>query len=240
MTAKSNAWRHNIQRLYFKVVDVNLGKNLGIDLGKFCGTSPSTSNSCSTTNLTLPSSASKNHTTLTISILSNVNTYEKKYKTQLTIKVNKINIKPQQSARYLGVIFDHKLDWRTHTRQVEKRTASRIGLLRFLSRSTPDSNDKILVNIFKALIRTVLTYGYPVLLSANNKIWNRLQITQNKALRAAMGLPPYTSVDFIHQRSNIPRIKQYAKVLLERSISRAQIQHDEKSEQLLSDILNSQ
>ncbi|CAF0898350.1 unnamed protein product [Didymodactylos carnosus] len=49
----------------------------------------------------------------------------KKYKTHLNIKVNNVNIKPQQSARYLGVIFDHKLDWRMHTRQAETKTASR-------------------------------------------------------------------------------------------------------------------
>ena len=28
VTTKSNAWRHDIQRLYFKFVNVNLGKNL--------------------------------------------------------------------------------------------------------------------------------------------------------------------------------------------------------------------
>ena len=162
----------------------------------------------------------------------------KNYKTQLIIKVNNVIIKPQQSARYLGIIFDHKLDWRMHIRKVETKTASRIGLLRFLSRSSPNSNEKIMINIFKSLIRTVLTYGYPVLLSANNKIWNRLQITQNKAIRAALGIPPYTSVEFVHQESNIPRIRDYAKILLERSVVRAQLQNDEQFEKLLRDTLN--
>ena len=40
VTVKSNAWRHNIQRLYCIFLSVNLGKNLGIDLEKFCGTGP--------------------------------------------------------------------------------------------------------------------------------------------------------------------------------------------------------
>ena len=30
----------------------------------------------------------------------------------------------------------------------------------------------------------------PVLLPADKKIWDRLQIAQNKAIRAAMGIPP--------------------------------------------------
>ena len=44
MTAKSNAWRQDIQRLYFKFKNVNLSNNLGIDLGKFCETGPKTFN----------------------------------------------------------------------------------------------------------------------------------------------------------------------------------------------------
>ena len=39
---KSNARRHDIRRLDFQFLNVNLGKNLGIDLEKFCGTGPST------------------------------------------------------------------------------------------------------------------------------------------------------------------------------------------------------
>ena len=40
MTAKSNAWRHDIQRLYFKLLNVTLGKNFRIDLGKFVEQAP--------------------------------------------------------------------------------------------------------------------------------------------------------------------------------------------------------
>lgn len=123
----------------------------------------------------------------------------------------------------------------------QKRKLHRVSVcFDFYPDAHPDSNDKIMIQLFKALVRTVLTYGYPVLISADKKIWDRLQINQNKGIRAAMGLPPYTSVDFIHEKSNIPRIEEYSKLLLRRSIARAQTQHDEQFKCLLSDIANSQ
>ena len=38
--AKPNAWRHDIQWLYFQFLNVNLGKNLGIDLESFVEQAP--------------------------------------------------------------------------------------------------------------------------------------------------------------------------------------------------------
>ncbi|CAF3555825.1 unnamed protein product [Rotaria socialis] len=122
----------------------------------------------------------------------------KKYKNPVQVKVEDIIIQPATSTRYLGVIIDNRLSWRTHQKQVETRIAARLSLLRFLNRAAIEPNHNIMINLYKSLIRTVITYDYPVLLSADNKIWDRIQIVQNKALRVALGLPHYTSVDSIH------------------------------------------
>jgi hypothetical protein len=72
-----------------------------------------------------------------------------------------------------------------------------------------------MINIFKSSARTIIIiYGFPVLLTAKQKVWDRLQIIQNKAIPAALGLPIYTSVEYIHRTSNIPKIKDYAITLL--------------------------
>ncbi|CAF1206788.1 unnamed protein product [Rotaria sordida] len=77
---------------------------------------------------------------------------------------------------------------------------------------------------------------FRILLTANDKTWERLQIMQNKAIRAALGLPIYTSVDYIHKISNIPKIKDYAVTLLERSIQTATSNNDNTLKQHLLDI----
>ena len=162
----------------------------------------------------------------------------KKYKNPVAIEIENTKIKPLDSTRYLGIIIDKKLNWRTHLNHIENKIADRIGLLRFLSRSTQGSNDKTMLNIYKAIARTIITYGFPVLITASDKIWERFQILQNKAIRAALDLPQYTSVEYIHKLSKIPRIKQYATSLLQNAIEKSRINNEKTLGKLLIDISN--
>ncbi|CAF4242510.1 unnamed protein product, partial [Rotaria magnacalcarata] len=88
------------------------------------------------------------------------------------------------------------------------------------------------------IARTILLYGYPILLQANDKIWERLQIIQNKSIRAALGLPIYTSVEYIHQVSNVPKIKEYAVSLLQRYIQTTTSSNDITLKNNLEEIFN--
>ena len=94
-----------------------------------------------------------------------------------------------------------------------------------------------MTNLYKSLVRSVIVYGYPVLLTASKTMWNRLQIIQNKALRAALGLPQYTSTEYIHRITNIPKIYDYAKTLLERAVTTAASNNENEYRKLLQDIL---
>nr|ACY69870.1 AP-like endonuclease/reverse transcriptase [Adineta vaga] len=150
----------------------------------------------------------------------------KHYKNPVKVKVEDTIIKPLDSTRYLGVIIDKRLKWRAHLEHIESKIAPRIGLLRYLSRTTYEPNNKTMINIFKSIVRTVIIYGHPILLTADQKVWDRLQIIQNKAIRAALGLPIYTSVKYIHKISNIPKIKDYAIGLLKHTLQKATTNND--------------
>ena len=156
----------------------------------------------------------------------------KKYKHPVEVTVGNTIIQPLEHTRYLGVIIDKELKWRSHLDHIETRIAPRISLLRYLSRTAYEPNNKTMINIFKSIVRTNIIYGHPILLTANDKVWKRLQIMQNKALRAALGLPTYTSVEYIHKISNIPKIKQYTTTL-----TKAKSNNQKNLEKYLKDIL---
>ncbi|CAF1155484.1 unnamed protein product [Adineta ricciae] len=143
---------------------------------------------------------------------------------------------PVDHTRYLGVIIDKRLNWQKHLEHIESRIGPRIGLLRYLSRISYDPNMKIMINVFKSIVRTIIIYDYPVRLTADQRIWNRLQIMQNKALRAALGLHIYTSTTYIHQISNVPKIDVYATGLLPKAIQTATIKNDTTLRNHLQDI----
>lgn len=163
---------------------------------------------------------------------------KKKYKHSVMVKVDNVNIKPLDATRYLGVIIDKQLKWRNHLRHIETKMAPRISLLRYLSKAAQIPNEKTMINIFKSIARPIMTYGFPVLLTASDKVWERLQIIQNKALRAALGLPICTSVEYIHRRSSIPKIKEYAVTLLNQFIQTATANNDSTFKLHLEEILS--
>lgn len=162
----------------------------------------------------------------------------KKYKHPVAVKVEGTIVQPIDSARYLGVIIDKQLKWRNHLQHIESTVASRISLLRYLSKSANEPNPRTMLNIYKSIIRTVIIYGYPVLLTANDKIWERIQMIQNRGIRAALNLPIYTSVEYIHRISKLPKVKEYAKSLLTKSILKSKLNNDNTLTKYLEDILH--
>lgn len=163
----------------------------------------------------------------------------KRYKHLVVVQVGSTEIKPLEHTRYSSVIIDKQLKWRRHLEHIEGRITPRISLLRYLSKSAKESNPKTMINIYKSLIRTIFTFGYPVLLTADQVVWNRLQVIQNKALRATLGLPNHTSVDYIHKISNVPKIKDYAIELLRKAVQKANTGNDTTLQNHLNTILQS-
>ena len=92
----------------------------------------------------------------------------------MSILVEEIEIKPVKCARYLGILSDHQLKWRSHIHPIEDKTARRTCVLRFLSKLNPQANEQKMINLYKSLIRSVITYGCAVLLKADNSIWKRV------------------------------------------------------------------
>ncbi|CAF4832336.1 unnamed protein product, partial [Rotaria magnacalcarata] len=103
--------------------------------------------------------------------------------------------------------------------------------------SLKEVQNPVQVKVENIITQPATSTRYLVLLSVDNKIWDRIQIIQNKALRVALGLPHYTSVDYIHRIANIPRIKDYAVNLLERSTSTAASNNEMIYHRSLQDIL---
>ncbi|CAF1331043.1 unnamed protein product [Rotaria magnacalcarata] len=154
------------------------------------------------------------------------------------MRVDNTIIKPLDHTRYLGVIIDQRLNWRRHLGHIETKCAPRICLLRYLSRTAYEPNSRTVINIFKSIASTIIIYGYLVLLTAEKNVSNRIQIIQDKALRTALGLSIYTSVDYIRKISNIPKIKDYATTLLKQFIQTATANNDITLKKHLQDILD--
>ena len=62
-------------------------------------------------------------------------------------------------VRYLGLIFDSKLNWRSHLRQIKISCTRALNLLRVLSHPTWGTDRTTLLRLYRALILSKLNYG---------------------------------------------------------------------------------
>ncbi|KAI5747058.1 hypothetical protein M8J77_010637 [Diaphorina citri] len=108
--------------------------------------------------------------------------------------VNSINltmsnqrIEVVNSAKFLGLTLDRKLTWINHLKGLKKSCYDRMRILKMLSKKAWGSNRKMLLRLYKALIRSKLDYGSIVYNSASPKTLLMINPVQNQSLRLATG-----------------------------------------------------
>lgn len=129
----------------------------------------------------------------------------RKLKTPLTITIDGQTVPLSNEAKYLGVTFDRALNFKTHLKEMKKKTSSRIGLLRYLARNTEGDSTNTLNNLRKSLVRSITTYASTIFLNCKN-YWKTAQVIQNQAMKAVLRLPQYTSTRYIHQQLHEPML----------------------------------
>ena len=82
--------------------------------------------------------------------------------------------------KYLGVFIDQNLSWKYHIDSIVTKISENVGLLAKLRHSVPRP---ILLNIFKSLIHSYLTYGLAAWCQACKTYLNKIPILQKRDLR---------------------------------------------------------
>jgi ribonuclease HI/exonuclease III len=88
-------------------------------------------------------------------------------------------------VKFLGLIFDKKLNWIDHIKYIEERCKGRLNLMRSLAGTKFGASKKCLLIIYKSLIRSVIDYGAEAYDSGSVKA--RLDSIQGRALRICCG-----------------------------------------------------
>ena len=86
----------------------------------------------------------------------------------------------QNSHKYLGVILDKKLNFKSHIEKVTCKISTSIGVISKIRYIFPTSS---LVHLYYAIIHHHLLFGLPVWGSTFSSYLSKLQILQNKAIR---------------------------------------------------------
>lgn len=106
---------------------------------------------------------------------------------QNQFKLNQSVIQDKASVKFLGIIFDRALKLNEQVEHVTVRLNNSLNLLNKLAVPRWGCNKKVLVNIYKALIRSVIDYAgflYLKMTATNKQLLDKIQ---GKALRIICG-----------------------------------------------------
>lgn len=106
------------------------------------------------------------------------------------ISVGNFKIQPSQCAKYLGVWFDKSLNWRQHLEHVVEKAQKSINLIKILKHDPSVSNPANMTTLISSLIRSRLSYGQEVYYSAPKTYLSKVQSTETRCLKMALGLDP--------------------------------------------------
>ena len=95
-------------------------------------------------------------------------------------------IRNEQTAKYLGVLIDDKLNWKQHIDSVAKKVGRNLGILRRVSKHLPMKTRKML---FNAIVLPHLDYCCVVWANCTKELQQKLQRLHNYGMRIILQVP---------------------------------------------------
>ena len=106
--------------------------------------------------------------------------YNKPVKEVITLKINKKAIAEELCVKYLGILIDSTLSWKSQISTITKKISRSIGIMYKLR---PFVNVKIMKSVYYSIIYPHLIYGIQVWGSAFDTDLHSLEIMQKKVVR---------------------------------------------------------
>jgi len=111
-------------------------------------------------------------------------------------------------VKYLGVSFDRRITWETHIDLIVTK-ALRTFVQIYSLLKIEKLSDKANMTLYKALIRSKMTYACPAWETAADTHLIKLQRLQNKVLRLIGDLPRRTPMRYMHTEFQIPYVYDF-------------------------------
>ncbi|GBN24737.1 putative RNA-directed DNA polymerase from transposon X-element, partial [Araneus ventricosus] len=112
-----------------------------------------------------------------------------------------------QETKFLGIIFDTKLTFRSHIKHLKTKCIRTLNIMKVLS-STSWGADKVsLMRIYRSLVRSKLDYGVPIYGSAAKSTLKMLDSVHHQGLRIATGAFRTTPIPSLHVISGEPSLE---------------------------------
>ena len=118
-------------------------------------------------------------------------------KLKINLKLHGEPVPQEDTTRFLGILFDSKLDWTPQITSIINGTAGKINNLRNLSAKSRWSHPGKVIKFFESLVESVATYSAPCFLAMKNSLWKRLEQVHARSMKSFAGVPNYIGYDLV-------------------------------------------
>jgi ribonuclease HI len=101
-------------------------------------------------------------------------------------------------TKFLGVIFDNKLNFKAHIDYLRVKCQKSMTLLKTVAKMNWGADREVLLRLYRSLIRSRLDYGAPVYGSARPSYLKKLAPIQNQGLRLSLGAFRTSPISSLH------------------------------------------
>lgn len=122
-----------------------------------------------------------------------------------SISVDGEEIEMVDQMKYLGVLIDNNLEFKDNVDYVCKKTAKKVGVLSRLSRNLTMGAR---MSIYKSIIAPHFDYCSSLLFLGDQSTFDRMQLIQNRAMRAVLQCKKLTPISFMLESLDWLSVKQ--------------------------------
>ena len=137
-----------------------------------------------------------------------------------TVRLNGKQLPQSESAKYLGLHLDRRLNWKTHIFTKRKQLGLKLSKLYWLMGRKSKLSLDCKITIYKTILKPVWSYGIQLWGTASVSNIEILQRFQSKVLRTITDAPWFVTNETLHKNFEIPYVCEVARCASEKYLKR--------------------
>ena len=132
----------------------------------------------------------------------------------LPVYIKNEKVPTVKNPKILGVTFDNMFKFRKHAADIKTKVSSRNNIIKSLSGTDWGKEKEVLLTTYKAIGQSIFNYCCPIWsLNLADDMWDKLQASQNTALKTVTGCLRITGDDHLHAECKMMPIKNHCQML---------------------------
>ena len=116
-----------------------------------------------------------------------VHFHKQRIYTEPTLHLDGQAIPVKDEVKFLGLIFDRKMDFKAHVKYLKEKCRKALNILQVVGHTEWGADKSTILKLYRTLVRSKLDYGCAVYGSSKNYILKSLDPIHHQGLRIALG-----------------------------------------------------